>query len=513
LRAKVPDVRPTVPANPVVAGVARTLLLDAAAAKCISTLRAAKIRAILLKGPVTVNWLYQDALRTYTDVDLLVARDELPRAVRTLEGIGYRNFTEAQVEHGGRFSEWADAVEGVHAIPLAQEGSSVAGSTRLPPGLEVDLHWSFHGVSAPDKDFWRVVAGNTERMRVSGTEIDVPSEPARALLLALHAGSFHTSFRQPLMDLDRALELLPEETWRAARRLAVRLDALPRFVAGLRMRPLGLELIDRLHLKGTVDVRSALHAAGAPPPVAHGIVRLTTTHGVGPRMRILAQALAPPAASMRWDGRLARRGKLGLALAYLYRPVWLLAKLPAALRAYARARRMVQADDREVGRFHPDNLRAAWWAVRTARRTRRLLTASGLDAALAPPPPPSLPARAERGVQGGLRRRGESCLVNAIVLQAWEAAHGRRRDLVIGTTGAEDFRAHAWLDGGPELKVEGADFDRSLLDFSRGALRSRDPEHPNAIAESCGEDSSNGFNELLRRPAPDYRRARSVPAP
>ncbi len=316
MMAKVPDVPPTVPANPAIAGVAWTLLLDAAAAECISTLRAEKIRAILLKGPVTANWLYPDAPRTYTDVDLLVAPDEFPRAVRTLEGIGYRNFTEAEVEDGGRFSEWADTVEGVHAIPLTLEGSSVAGSTRFPPGLEVDLHWSFHGIGAPDKDFWTVVAGDAERMRVSGTEIDVPSEPARALLLALHAGTFRASCRQPLTDLDRALELLPEETWRAARRLAVRLDAVPRFAAGLGMRPLGLELIDRLHLKGTVDVRSALHAPGAPPPVAHGIVRLTTTHGVGPRMRVLAQALIPPAASMRLGSATCttRKARIGARL-------------------------------------------------------------------------------------------------------------------------------------------------------------------------------------------------------
>jgi hypothetical protein len=508
------------------------LLLDAAAAECVSTLRAEKIRAILIKGPVTVNWLYPDAPRTYTDIDLLVAPDKFPRAVRTLEGIGYRNFTKARVEDGGRFSEWADTVEGVHAIPLALEGSPVAGSTRFPPGLEVDLHWSFHGIGAPDKDFWTVVAGDAERMRVSGTEIDVPSEPARALLLALHAGTSRGAYRQPLTDLDRALELLPEETWGAAHRLAVRLDAVPRFAAGLGMRPLGLELIDRLHLKGTVDVRSALHAPGAPPPVAHGIVRLTTTHGVGPRMRVLAQALTPPAASMRWDWRIARRGKLGLALAYMFRPAWLLVKLPAALRAYTRAGRMVRADDhlrdpgdrrepgsrpakepREVSRFHPDNLRAAWWAVRTARRTRRLLTARGLDAALAPPPPPSLPAAAERGVHGGLRRWGETCLVNAVVLQAWEAAHGRPRDLVIGTTGPEGFRAHAWLEGGSEMKVEGSDFDRSLLDSSRDGGRSRDQGQPHAKGEAGGKGTSTTFNELLRRPAPDYRRARSVPAP
>ncbi len=34
-------------------------------------------------------------------------------------------------------------------------------------------------------------------------------------------------------------------------------------------------------------------------------------------------------------------------------------------------------------------------------------------------------------------------------MQAWNAAHGDRRDLVIGVTGSRDFKAHAWLDGDP----------------------------------------------------------------
>jgi hypothetical protein len=99
------------------------------------------------------------------------------------------------------------------------------------------------------------------------------------------------------------------------------------------------------------------------------------------------------------------------------------------------------------GALSPANLRAAWWALRTARRTRRLLASDGLEAALGPPPPPRLPADAVRGVRGALRRRGEGCLVTSIVVQSWEAAHGRRRDLVIGVTSPSEFGAHAWLDG------------------------------------------------------------------
>lgn len=119
-------------------------------------------------------------------------------------------------------------------------------------------------------------------------------------------------------------------------------------------------------------------------------------------------------------------------------------------------------------RLAPANLRAAWWARRTARRTRLLLDTEGLDAAIAPPPPPALPDGAERGVRGALRRSGASCLVEAIVLQAWETAHGRRRELIVGVTAPGDFEAHAWLEGDP----------------------------PRTQRDSAP------FSELLRRPAP-----------
>jgi Uncharacterised nucleotidyltransferase len=330
------NVAPRVAGNPAVGGVARTLLLDAAAAEAVAALGAEGIRAILLKGPVTVQWLYSgQASRTYTDVDLLVAPDEFPRALRRLEDIGYRNYVEAR-----------DTVQGTHAVPLRLERPSGAGGTQLPAGLSIDLHWRFDGIGAPDEVFWAAIAQDAERMLVSGREVEVPSEPARALLLALHAGTFRASFRQPLTDLDRALERLPDDTWQAASRLAVRLDALPRFAAGLAVRPRGLELIDRLGLKGAVNVRAGLHTAGAPPAVADGLVRLRATRGVGPRVRLLVRALIPPRAALRLTHpRLARLGSLGLALAYVYRPIWLIAKLPAALRAYARARRTVRADD------------------------------------------------------------------------------------------------------------------------------------------------------------------------
>jgi len=89
------------------------------------------------------------------------------------------------------------------------------------------------------------------------------------------------------------------------------------------------------------------------------------------------------------------------------------------------------------------------------RRTRRALAREGLDGASVPAPP-RLPGSARRGVLVVVRRRDNTCLERALVLQRWEASQGRGADVVIGTTGARDgFRAHAWLETMPDAP-EGA---------------------------------------------------------
>ena len=96
------------------------------------------------------------------------------------------------------------------------------------------------------------------------------------------------------------------------------------------------------------------------------------------------------------------------------------------------------------------SLRAAWWTLRAVRRASRQLGDGELDS-VALPRPPLLPASAERGVNGILRRSRAKCLVRALVRQAWFAAQGMPRDLVVGVTSpGSGFEAHAWLDGDPE---------------------------------------------------------------
>jgi hypothetical protein len=105
-----------------------------------------------------------------------------------------------------------------------------------------------------------------------------------------------------------------------------------------------------------------------------------------------------------------------------------------------------------VRRLDPQTLRAAVWAYRASRRARRQLSSHPIDHALVGlPRVPSLPDDAEHGVAAVLAMRRESCLVRAVVRQAWEAAHDRPRELVIGVAPLEDgqLKAHAWLDGDP----------------------------------------------------------------
>jgi hypothetical protein len=108
-----------------------------------------------------------------------------------------------------------------------------------------------------------------------------------------------------------------------------------------------------------------------------------------------------------------------------------------------------------IARVDLPTLRAAAWAVRALRSTRRDLRRHGLDGARVAPPP-RLPAGARRGVFAVIRRKPNSCLERALVLQRWEAAHGAPSDVVIGIPGrGGDFVAHAWLESMPDGQAAG----------------------------------------------------------
>ena len=108
-----------------------------------------------------------------------------------------------------------------------------------------------------------------------------------------------------------------------------------------------------------------------------------------------------------------------------------------------------------MNRFDPRALRAALWTWRAGRRVHRDLARSRLDA-VEVLSVPAVPTEAGRGVAAVLRRASFTCLERALVLQAWNEAHGHPRDVIIGVTKPSDgFKAHAWLDGDPPCHDEG----------------------------------------------------------
>lgn len=100
-------------------------------------------------------------------------------------------------------------------------------------------------------------------------------------------------------------------------------------------------------------------------------------------------------------------------------------------------------------RLRPTVVLGALWAWTSVWRVRRRLQRSGLKTAALKPSP--CPPGAVLGVRGVLTRLSPTCLEGALVWQAWLAARGDRRDVVIGVPpsdlGHGTNPAHAWVDG------------------------------------------------------------------
>lgn len=97
------------------------------------------------------------------------------------------------------------------------------------------------------------------------------------------------------------------------------------------------------------------------------------------------------------------------------------------------------------------SLRVAAWAWAARQRLERALPANGIGAIDGVPSPPVLAPEHRGTVSLVLRLTGATCLVRSAVLQRWDAAHDRRRPLVIGVArdAAGAIAAHAWLEGEP----------------------------------------------------------------
>jgi hypothetical protein len=297
------------------------LAIDRATAEAVVAFRDAGIRSVVLKGPSFDAWLYESGEpRLYGDIDLLIPARDGQRAGQVLEALGYRQRSErepeAVVDHA---TVWVRPEDRMH----------------------VDLHRTLGGVEARGVDPWTVLAADTESMQVGGTDVEILSEPARALHVALHAALPGPNSRKTLIDLSRALERLPIATWEAAAGPARRLGAEAAFAAGLGRLPAGGELAEALELTPERSVEAALLADSAPYS-AWTVDRLSKAKGLRAKLRLILPRLFPKPEFMRVWYPVARRGRAGLALSYLQRLAWFFRAAPPALSAWRRARRQTR---------------------------------------------------------------------------------------------------------------------------------------------------------------------------
>jgi hypothetical protein len=291
----------------------RALRQDAVTVEVVTALRAADIEQILLKGRVTERWLYGGELRPSGDVDLLLPGPAWKRAGACMRELG---FLAGQPGWRGVSLSWK----------------------RREEGDWVDLHRSLFGLYAAPEAVWEELASNTEPTEIARVRIATLGLPARALSVAMHAAQHgFEGARKPVADLERALAQVDRETWTEAAELSRRLDGEAAFGAGLRTCENGRRLAAELSLPATRSLTVHLHATGAEPLVL-GLESLAAPQSLGSRVRFTLRKLFPSPDYLRGRSRLARRGRAGLVLAYLCRPLWLAARLPRALLAWRRAK-------------------------------------------------------------------------------------------------------------------------------------------------------------------------------
>jgi hypothetical protein len=199
------------------------------------------------------------------------------------------------------------------------------------------------GVHVSEDRLWGTLSAHVQQLEVGGTWVTALNLGGLAFHLALHIAQHgEGEYGWHEHELELAVARAEASVWREAAELASELDAEDAMGTGLRMVPGGAALATRLGLPehGSVDV--ALRAANAPP-VALGFEQLASAQDLRSRIAILRHKVAPPVTFMRAWSPHANRGRLGLVFAYLWRPLWLLARTPAGARAWLRARRRIRA--------------------------------------------------------------------------------------------------------------------------------------------------------------------------
>jgi Uncharacterised nucleotidyltransferase len=297
--------------------LARNFAIDALTAEVASAFTGEGIGTVVLKGPVLARWLYPGEVRPYVDSDLMVAPENRAHAVSVLERLGFMEYCP-----------WMPS-------PLSLDPGGTAFSRD---GVMVDLHCQLPGLDGDPDAIWGRLAASADRQVIAGVELRVPDRDTVLLHVVLHAAHHANQVDgKPLEDLRRALAHVEESQWLSALELARACRGVPAFAAGLRLLPEGRDLALRLDLG---EVRSLQHEIRREDNViAEELYALLSADvGVRQKLAIAASDIFPRPDYMRWWSPLARRGRLGLAGAYVWRAIWVIGQAPGAIHTLWRVR-------------------------------------------------------------------------------------------------------------------------------------------------------------------------------
>lgn len=298
--------------------IARKLAIDRLTVETTTAFVGYGIETLLLKGPVLGEWLYPGEVRTYCDSDLMVAPGDRSRAVSVLEQLGFHEYrpwmpSPLSLDPGGTAYERADQKVDLHCVL---------------PGLDGD----------PDK-VWSSLLAGSESYVLEGMQLRVPNRDALLLHVCLHA-AHHANYGEckPFEDLRRAIAHVTDEQWDHALDLARAYGGVGAFATGLRVVAEGRPIAQHLGLEDARSHRFELRHEDNV--IAEEISALFSTQAsLGRKLATVISELFPRPQYMRWWSPMARRGRLGLAAAYVWRPLWAVGQLPGATAALWRSRR------------------------------------------------------------------------------------------------------------------------------------------------------------------------------
>jgi hypothetical protein len=179
------------------AGSARNLVLTSALKRLLTVFDEAEVPVVVLKGPVLATEAYGDlSRRCFTDIDLLVKREETTKAFTVLEAAGFSSFYPLNDDWKTRY------VRRFYEMTF-----------RDHLGVSIDLHWSLidsqFSFCPPEAETWK----DTRQVDVCGTAVSTLSADMTARYLCLHVAKHHWDRLGWLADVAHWMTHGPAMNW------------------------------------------------------------------------------------------------------------------------------------------------------------------------------------------------------------------------------------------------------------------------------------------------------------